>query len=214
VRATSNREANEIETRHQTQAIRTFFAVDLDAPVRRAAAAMAHELQGLPGGDGVRWVGEEALHVTLRFLGATDPDLVPTLVSRVGEQVATVAPFRLQLGAPHLFPSPRRPRMVTLELKPLEPLEALAAVMERGVVAAGFAPEARPFRAHLTLGRLKNSRSRALDVTVPDTVPGEAMDVMEAVLFRSELPRSKGSQVRYTPLARLPLGAPGGPNHP
>jgi 2'-5' RNA ligase len=213
VRATSNREANEIEARHPMQAIRTFFAVDLDAPVRRAAAALARELQGLPGGDRVRWVRAEALHVTLRFLGATDPDLVPTLASRVEQRVAAVAPFRLHLGAPHLFPSPRRPRVVALELRPLEPLEALAAAVERGVVEAGFAPEARPFRAHLTLGRVKNSRSRALDVTAPDTTLDEALDVMEAVLFRSELPRSKGSQVRYTPLARLPLGAPGGPDH-
>jgi 2'-5' RNA ligase len=196
------------------QAIRTFFAIDLDAPVRRAAAALVRELRGLPGGDRVRWVREEALHVTLRFLGATDPDLVPTLVSRVEERVVAVAPFRLRLGSPQLFPSPRRPRVVALELRPLEPLEALAAAVERGVVEAGFAPETRPFRAHLTLGRLKDSRSRALDVTVPDTAPDEALDVMEAVLFRSDLPRSKGEQVRYTPLARLPLGAPGGPNHP
>ena len=182
--------------------------------MRRAAATLARELQGLPGGDRVRWVRPESLHVTLRFLGATDPDLVPELVSRVGEQVASLAAFRLQLGAPQLFPSPRRPRVVALELRPLAPLAALAAAVERGVVEAGFAPEERPFRAHLTLGRLKDSRARALDVTVPDTTPGEALDVMEAVLFRSDLPRSKGSHVRYTPLARLPLGAAGGPDHP
>ena len=110
--------------------------------------------------------------------------------------------FRLTLGGVRAFPAPRRPRVVVLELAPEAPLAELAAAVERGVVAAGFAPEQRPFRAHLTLGRVR-SPNRGVAVTSPVTTEGEAFDVAEAVLFRSELQRSGA---RHTPLERVPLG--------
>jgi 2'-5' RNA ligase len=191
--------------------MRAFFAVALDAATRRAAAAWTHSLRGRSGGDAVRWVREESLHVTLHFLGDIDPARVPDLVRAVARETAGVEPFRLGLGAAQLFPSERRPRVVALALEPLPPLEALVGAVARGAAAAGFAPEERPFRAHLTLGRVKPRTAQRLDVTAPDTVGSEACDVTEAVLFRSELQRTGA---RYTPLERVPLGAREGSNHP
>jgi 2'-5' RNA ligase len=194
-------------------AVRAFFALELAAPVRAAAAALAAALRRQPGGDAVRWVREESLHVTLRFLGQVDVSGVPGLIERVRGETARVARFRACLGAVRTFPSTRRPRVIALEVEPASPLGALAAAVERGVVAAGFPPEERPFRPHLTLGRVKGRAGRLLDVTAPDTVPGDAWDVTEAVLFRSDLGRSGA---RYTPLERAALGAPGAddPTHP
>ena len=149
--------------------------------------------------------------MTLYFLGDIDPARVPDLARAVARETAGVEPFRLGLGAAHLFPSERRPRVVALTLQPLQPLEALAGAVARGAAAAGFAAEERPFRAHLTLGRVKRRAAQYLDVTVPDTAGGEACDVTEVVLFRSELQRTGA---RYTPLERVPLGARGGSNHP
>jgi 2'-5' RNA ligase len=195
--------------------IRAFFAVALDAAPRRAAAAWARTLRARPGGAGVGWVPEENLHVTLRFLGNIDPERVPELVRRVGVETAALEPFELALGAAQRFPSERRPRVIALNLAPLAPLETLAHAVERGVVAAGHAPEERPFHAHVTLGRVKQRSARRLDVTAPDTGAGDpremAQVVAQIVLFRSELFRSGA---RYTPLERVPLGAPGGSDHP
>jgi 2'-5' RNA ligase len=195
--------------------IRAFFAVALDAAPRRVAAAWARTLRARPGGAGVRWVGEESLHVTLRFLGSIERERVPELVRRVGVETAALEPFELTLGAAQRFPSERRPRVIALNLAPLAPLEALAGAVERGVVAAGCAPEERHFHAHLTLGRVKQRSARRLDVTAPDTGAGDPRDmaqvVAQVVLFRSELLRSGA---RYTPLECVPLGAPGGSDHP
>jgi 2'-5' RNA ligase len=194
-------------------AIRAFYAVELSAPARAAAAALARVLRRQPGGDAVRWVREESLHVTLRFLGNVDVERLPGLVERVREQTAQIAPFRLRLGPVRAFPSPRRPRVIALDVEPAAPVEALAAAVERGVVAADFPPEERAFRPHLTLGRVKGRAGRLLDVTAPDTAPDDAWDVTETVLFRSDLGRSGA---KYTPLERAPLGAPGDddPTHP
>jgi 2'-5' RNA ligase len=184
--------------------LRLFIALELGAAARARATRLIDALRASAGGGSVRWARAESLHVTLRFLGATDPERVSDLAREVGAATRGVAPFALSLGSVELFPSPRRPRVVALGLAPEAPLGALAAAVERGVVAAGFPSEPRPFRPHLTLGRTREHRRVALaaDVTASVTAPGDAWDVVETVLFRSDL---APSGARYTPLARVPL---------
>lgn len=189
--------------------MRAFFAIELDAPARLAAAQVAAELRARPGGDGVRWVREENLHVTLRFLGEIAREQAAPLAAHVRAQTGALAPFELRLGALASFPPGRRPRVLALEIEPREPLAELASAVERGVVAAGCAPEPRAFRAHLTLGRVRERGAPpALDALA---VPPARFFVTESVLFESELHPS-GS--RYTPLERVPLGGAGGSHLP
>ena len=190
--------------------IRTFIAVPLDATARAAAQHAVRALRELPHGDAVRWVREESLHVTLRFLGNLAPARISELVRRVRAETSQITPFRLRPGAVAPFPDARRPRVVALALEPEAPLAALAAAVERGVQASGFAPETRRFRAHCTLGRVP-LRGRFPGVTVPVTVPGFTLDVTEAVLFRSDLERAGA---RHTALERLPLATSRAVDHP
>jgi len=194
--------------------LRAFFAIELGEPARLAAAQVAAELRTRPGGDGVRWVRPENLHVTLRFLGEIAPAQAAPLAAHVREHAQALAPFALRLGALASLPPGRRPRVLVLELAPGEPLAALADAVERGVVAAGCAPEARNFRGHLTLGRVRE-RGASPSLAGLAAAPAEFV-VTESVLFASELHPS-GS--RYTPLERVPLGGAGGgrlrqPHHP
>jgi len=162
----------------------------------------------------VRWVRPENLHVTLRFLGDIAPARIASLAAHVRVKTEALAPFALELGALGSLPAGRRPRVVVLELAPEAPLAALAEAVERGVVAAGCAPEPRAFRGHLTLGRV---RERGMPPSLAElAVPPAVFEVTESVLFVSELHPS-GS--RYTPLERVPLGGAGGrrlpsANHP
>jgi 2'-5' RNA ligase len=188
-------------------AFRAFLAVELSEPARATAAALARDLAR--GSEGVRWARPEAYHVTLHFLGDVEPDAIPGLARSVGGAVAAVAPFRLRLGAPQLFPDARRPRVVALGLEPAGPLLALAEAVARGVAAAGLPAEARPFRAHLTLGRIPGRGAR---VALPGSAPpAPETRVREVILFQSELlPRG----ARHTPLERFALGAGISPDIP
>ena len=184
-----------------------FFAIELDDGARQAAADLARRLAGARGGDGVRWVRPEALHVTLRFLGEIDAARAAPLARRASEELAALRPFALRLGPAELFPSPRRPRVVALGLAPAAPLAELAAAVGRACVAEGFPREERPFRAHLTLGRIRGASFPAVAALA---APAAELAVDEVVLFRSELSPA-GS--RYTPLGRARLGAAQG-HHP
>ncbi len=181
--------------------VRAFFAIDLDAAARAAALGVLHALREAPGGGAVRWVQPEGLHVTLHFLGNIERAQATLLARAVGEEVRGIAPFDLVLGAACLFPSARRPRVVALDVKPEEPVAELAAAVERGVAREGFEPEGRPFRVHLTLGRIRKGGG-------PDpsgVAAAVSSPVEEVVLFRSELSRSGA---RYTPLERVGLVHP------
>jgi 2'-5' RNA ligase len=192
--------------------IRAFIAVPFDADARAAAAVAVARLREAGVGREVRWVRAEELHVTLRFLGNVALASLPELVLRVRAETDRLVPFRLRPGVVVPFPSARRPRVVALSLEPEPELARLAAAVERGVVAAGHAPESRPFRAHCTLGRVRGpGRPPANLVTVPVTVPEFTLHVTEAVLYRSEPDRA---DARYTPLERLPLAGPGANDHP
>jgi 2'-5' RNA ligase len=181
--------------------VRCFFALELGPAARDAAGALLRALRRRDERGNVRWVRPEALHVTLRFLGEVETARLGALVQAVAAEAADVAPFDLSLGELAAFPSPRRPRVVALSLAPEAPLHAAAQAVERGVVAAGFPPEARGFRGHLTLGRTRGGRPPRLDdVAVPAHDP---FPVRETVLLRSQL--GPGGS-RYEPLERVPFG--------
>jgi 2'-5' RNA ligase len=180
--------------------IRAFFAVELADATRAAAADVVRRLRGRAGAERVRFVRAENLHVTLCFLGEVDPALAHDAAARARTETTALAPFALALGALRAFPSPRRPRVVALELEPEAPLAALAAAVARGAAGAGLALEERAFRAHLTLGRIGDGRFP--EAGGIDAAPAP-MTVREAVLFQSRLGRD-GS--RYTPLERIALG--------
>jgi 2'-5' RNA ligase len=191
------------------ETLRAFFALELCETARRTAAGIIHELRERPCGDKVRWVRAETLHVTLRFLGQTAREKVPALVQHVASQLAAVPAFTIDLGELKAFPSLRHPRVVALDLEPEAPVLHLARAVDAGVVAAGFEPEPRPFRGHVTLGRAQSTRrSRNPKGRIPSLEglaarPPTPFPVSEIVLFEST-PGSNGSI--YTPLERIALG--------
>ncbi len=181
--------------------MRSFVAVPLPEAVRVATAALAVDLAGRPGGEGVRWVRSDGYHVTLRFLGNVPVDQLPELAEAVGVAAASIKPFSLSVGPPHPFPPGQRPKIVALSLEPQQALIEIADRVEQAVVGLGFAPETKRFRAHVTLGRIRNRRFPSLD-GLSSPLNAE-WPVKEIVLYRSDLEREGA---RYTPLTRCPLG--------
>jgi len=181
--------------------VRAFFAIDLGAAARGAARAALAQLRDAPGGDAVRWVRPEGLHVTLHFLGDIAFSQAAPLARSVGETVQGIEPFRLELGGARRFPSARRPRGLALDVQPAGSLVELAAAVGRGLLREGIAPESRPFRPHVTLGRIR--RGAGPDPRGIAVAASTAVD--EVVLFRSELSRSGA---RYTPLERVGFSHP------
>jgi len=172
--------------------VRLFVALDLP---EAAVAALARFRDA--AADPALWRALDAatFHVTLAFLGQRPEDDVP----EVGAVLAGLAgrePPALALGDGLLLP-PRRARVLTVALDDATgALGALQAEVSAGLEAAGvFAPEARPFRPHVTVARLRSGARapRAVDAEVEPL----AFAAGAVVLYRSHVGRGGA---RYEPL--------------
>ena len=179
--------------------IRSFVALELAGAVRERLQALIEQLRGeIPA---VRWTRSESLHVTVRFLGYADPPALVRLQGPLAEIAARGAPGDAALRGLGLFPPRGSPRVLWLGLEVPPGMGALQQECERAAIAAGFPPEPRPFRPHLTLGRWSAPAPRP---RLPPADLGTAR-LSRLVLFRSAMGR--GGSV-YTPLAAFDLGVP------
>lgn len=186
--------------------IRSFVAIEIPPPLREKVVQVQEILRG--AGGGVKWVEPENLHLTLRFLGEVEEDRLKAVEGVCRQVAAASQPFHLELVGVGAFPHARAPRVVWMGVgEGSEALAELAARLERGIRALGFSREERPFRPHLTLGRVRRPEAIRSLVEALASLGQErvgAMRVEEMVLMRSDL--TPGGPL-YTPLSRFPLGA-------
>ncbi len=188
---------------------RLFVALEPPEAVRRRLAAVAVDLRRTAGrhADEVRWVPPENVHLTLQFLGAVPEERVAELERAIRDVAAAGRPLSLELRGAGGFPNARRPRVVWAGVAgEVDALAGLVAELGRRLAPLGFAPEDRPFSAHLTRGRARDGRGAPglagalAHAAVADGTPWRAAEV---TLFESHL-SPKGP--RYDPILRAPLG--------
>ena len=181
--------------------IRAFFAIDLPSTIKQQIDDFVSDLQQRVKRHAIHWVKQQHLHITLQFLEAIEAKDMPEVIAAVHTEIKTISAFNLHLGPMELFPTPYRPKIISLVAKPNESLAQLSAAIGRGMTATGYAIETRPFRGHLTLGRINVSHTPFVlpEIALPAM---EDITVRDIVLFRSE-PRTDGS--RYTLMEHFTL---------
>lgn len=140
--------------------MRLFIGLPLQKPVEDQLGKLIFVLK--QKGGLVRWVAAKNIHLTVRFLGDTDESLVPKLGSLIDATAAEFSPVETQITRLGAFPNMNRPNVIWVGLS--ENIDILAEIANRievGVRELGFTPEPKPFKAHLTLGRVKDSRGIA-----------------------------------------------------
>ena len=193
------------------EGIRSFIAVEVPQSLRAKLEEVQRELKRADAD--VRWVRPESIHLTLKFLGSVSGGELEKLGGSIAPIISSWAPFEVRLHGLGCFPSSRSPRIVWvgIEQGSAEALSLQKAVENRAA-EVGFPPETRPFKPHLTLGRIRSSKGKAsLAQAVENLRDVEigSYPVNEVYLFKSEL---KPSGAVYTKLQTFPMGksGPGG----
>ena len=179
--------------------LRLFAAVEIPQNTKdEVERAVSPWRQRLPA---AKWVRPENWHVTVKFLGRTDPGLLARVHDACAVAAAGIRPFRVELDGLGVFPRPKRARVFWVGLDDEGGMATLASALDKELERE-FPPEKRPFSAHLTVARLNPPAPVDVDGLERSAVEAAPFRVGHLVLFRSHL-SPKGA--RYEPLAAFPL---------
>jgi len=184
--------------------IRAFLAVELRDDLRARLAQVQHDLtqrlsRELSKDIRISWVQPASIHLTIKFLGDTDEQLVEPMRAAIEQVIRDHRAIHVPLERLGVFPRPQQPRVLWVgaleQWEHGEDATRLAAwhrAVEDCCGSLGFAPEGRPLSPHLTLARIKEgerqfgqvlARSGVMDR--PISVGSLAVDSI--VLMKSEL---------------------------
>jgi RNA 2',3'-cyclic 3'-phosphodiesterase len=191
---------------------RLFVGVPLPLQAASEIEAVVEGVRAMPlatGARDVRWVRLDGLHLTLRFLGPTLPDRVEATTDAVARAAENAGgPFEIELAGAGSFPPGRRPRTLWIGLSAgADRLGDLARSTHDALRDAGWPPEERPFRPHLTVARSDGVPAGALVADRLAAAMGERriqFVVDKLGLFESI---TGGGPARYVPVALFGLGA-------
>lgn len=109
----------------------------------------------------MRWIPSANWHLTLSFIGSLEPEHVAGLAELVDASRDGKGPMALKPSYIGGFPR-RKPRVIACGLDETPRLKRLASHLHGKLQTAGYPVDRKPFRPHVTVGRLERSRAPVL----------------------------------------------------
>jgi 2'-5' RNA ligase len=187
--------------------IRAFLAIDPPEDILQAMSRLQEKLKREISGR-ISWTKPQGQHLTLKFFGDISTEDVKNICSAVQNRVTSEPFLSLKIEKLGVFPGARRPLVVWCGVTgDVEKLSVLQKQLDSDFAGIGFPRENRPFRAHLTIGRIKDPSgltgiSEAL--TKYNAFAAGEFVCKKLILFQSRL-TPQGAI--YTKLAEFALGA-------
>ncbi|MEI6970668.1 MAG: RNA 2',3'-cyclic phosphodiesterase [bacterium] len=137
--------------------LRAFIAIDTNAQIRQKLVHAQEELRRID--DGVRWVAPEHMHFTLAFLGNIPRGIVPAVATEMDATGSSSSAFLCDVAGLGFFGSRNSPRVIWAGVSSVPALLAMQKRLCSGMETLGIPQEDRPFKPHLTLGRVRSIRN-------------------------------------------------------
>ncbi len=161
--------------------MRFFIAIPLPTEVKEELHSLMQPI------NGIRWQDYKQLHITLKFLGDTEADQVDKLNRKLSSVKHSSFTFTCKgLG---YFPEGKQPRILWTGVENETPIVNLKSSIEGACAEAGFEPESRSFKPHVTLGKVKGASKRQVlsFINQHKRVRTTYILVEEFVLYKSQL---------------------------
>jgi 2'-5' RNA ligase len=180
--------------------IRAFFAINLPEELQKSMDNVVAQLN-TANKLTVQWIKPQNLHITLQFMKNVELKDISTLSRNVRHELQSIQPFELELSHLELFPEPTHPRLISVALASDVILVDIAKRIGRAIVATNYPLETRPFRAHLTLGRFKETPPD--NISLIKALPNSKKFLVKEIIFYQSHRSHEGSY--YTPLEKIVL---------
>lgn len=161
---------------------RLFVAIRPPEPIRDLL------IDAMDDNPDLRWVGEEQLHLTLRFIGEVERPVANDIVDALS--AIRFPAFELRIAGIGHFER-RSGGAIWAAVEPKKPVADLASKVDRACVLAGLEPEHRALHPHITLARWKGRDSAAARFfeTRNSDLSSSPFMVNEFTVFESHLSR-------------------------
>jgi 2'-5' RNA ligase len=167
------------------------------------------EVQNLPDLD-IRFESEDKLHITLQFIGDFESSKVQGLFSSIGAEIekSLISFSEVEVSGLDFFPGWKTRRGVWLECKDDGTLGRISGIIKSVTKRFGVASEERPFKAHITIARMKGRDASRIDlnrVKVRSKLKIDKFFPTSVALFESTL-KTSGSEYRILSRISLSVG--------
>jgi len=162
-------------------------------------------LRSVLGAERINWTDPANIHLTMAFLGDTEDELIIAVSKMLKQKCSGFGDFSFILKGTGVFRNYREPKVIWIGIGHNEKLVKLNSEIKAGLKDAGFILEDRPFKPHITLGRIKSIKDsdalRSALEKYKDTFIQE-VQVKEVVLYESIL---KPIGPEYRPVGKFSL---------
>ncbi len=143
--------------------LRTFIAIAVPRTVNEVQGMLKTTIDKRD--KAIKWVKPNSIHLTLKFIGPTQPDMVPIISERLQKLVLDFQPLELRITGTGCFPDPRRPRVLWLGMEgDTDGLKSVAKAVHGSLVDLGFPDESKKFVPHITLARIRYPQKKTPDI--------------------------------------------------
>jgi 2'-5' RNA ligase len=169
---------------------RLFIAIDMPEQVQDQISDLYTAIQG------ARWVPQDQLHITMRFIGETDTS-TETLIIDSLEHIR-FKPFHIAVRSTGFFPLRKDPQVLWVGIDNCAELENLQRTIERSLTALGIKADGRVFHPHITVARLdRPHKERVVQfITENHLFKTGPFEIHEFHLYRSYLGKNGAQHVK------------------
>jgi 2'-5' RNA ligase len=174
--------------------VRCFIAISLPEDIVKRLAQQIASIKEVVPYDVIRWVREDNIHLTLKFLGNVPSNEITEVTKSIKRLAARHAAFAFEVFSFGCFPNLNSPRTLWIDIRePSGALLSLQSDLEGELAELGFPRERRRFHPHLTIGRVKRNVHRdaitALAESLAQIKAGRigVVQVRDIRLMRSDL---------------------------
>lgn len=182
---------------------RTFIAVRI-IPGEKLLDALS-EIRSELSNERIKWEDSGKIHLTLAFIGDTSEDTIVDISGILDKICRKKDSFKIKIEGIGLFKSMHDPRIIWVGIESNHALEELQRAVVDGLVSIGVPVEDRPFKPHLTAGRIKSLKNRKSLGIIIEKYNGVKFQesVIEEVIYFESILRPEGSL--YLPIRKYRL---------
>jgi RNA 2',3'-cyclic 3'-phosphodiesterase len=167
---------------------RTFVAVNVEP--HENLLRLISSFKSVLKDDIIKWTNPGNIHITLTFIGDTEEKKIPGICKTLKDISSGFGEFELSIKGAGVFKSYNDPRIIWTGVEQSEKLNDLNKLINSGLRHEGLRHEERPFKPHITLGRIKQLKQVDRLRNLAEKYAGseiQKVTVTEVIFFESIL---------------------------